>query len=173
MGCHHQNRDPERRHAQRRAGPRPPAHEIHAAQQAGLKVLKIVHGYGSTGVGGDLRFALQATLRQMAAKKEIRDCIYGENWRKSDERTWELLKQMPELKSDSDLGRGNKGMTGSAACSRLRYNPRLRLSFLRHCHAMSPSRWMSNRDNRMPDTPSARRHRRLHAGRDVYLPQRL
>ena len=46
--------------------------EIHAARQAGLKVLKIVHGYGSTGVGGDLRFALQATLRQMAAKKEIR-----------------------------------------------------------------------------------------------------
>lgn len=87
------------------------ASEIHAAQQAGLKVLKIVHGYGSTGVGGDLRFALQATLRQMAAKNEIRDCIFGENWRKSDERTWELLKQIPELKSDSDLGRGNKGMT--------------------------------------------------------------
>jgi hypothetical protein len=85
--------------------------EIHAAQQAGLKALKVVHGYGSTGVGGDLRFALQATLRQMAAKKEIRDCIFGENWRKSDERTWELLKQMPELKTDSDLGRGNKGMT--------------------------------------------------------------
>ncbi|HEY1731175.1 MAG TPA: Smr/MutS family protein [Terriglobales bacterium] len=85
--------------------------EIHAARQAGIKVLKIVHGYGSTGVGGDLRIALQSTLRQMAAKKEIRDCIYGENWRKGDERTWELLKQMPELKSDSDLGRGNKGTT--------------------------------------------------------------
>ena len=85
--------------------------EIHSAQQTGLKMLKIVHGYGSTGVGGDLRFALQATLRQMAAKKEIRDCIYGENWRKSDERTWGLLKQMPELKTDSDLGRGNKGIT--------------------------------------------------------------
>jgi hypothetical protein len=85
--------------------------EIHTAQQVGIKVLKIVHGYGSTGVGGDLRIALQSTLRQMAAKKEIRDCIYGENWRKSDERSWELLKHMPELKSDTDLGRSNKGMT--------------------------------------------------------------
>ena len=85
--------------------------EIHAARQSGLKILKIVHGYGSTGVGGDLRFALQATLRQMITKKEIRDCIYGENWRKSDERTWALLKQMPELKNDSDLGKGNKGIT--------------------------------------------------------------
>jgi hypothetical protein len=87
------------------------SNEIAAAQQAGLKVLKVVHGYGSTGVGGDLRFAVQATLRQMASKKEIRDCIYGENWRTSDERTWELLKQMPELKGDSDLGKSNKGMT--------------------------------------------------------------
>lgn len=85
--------------------------EIAAAQQSGLKMLKIVHGYGSTGVGGDLRFALQATLRQMAEKKQIRDCIFGENWRKADERTWELLKQMPELKSDADLGKGNKGIT--------------------------------------------------------------
>lgn len=87
------------------------AGEISVAQQAGLKVIKIVHGYGSTGVGGDLRFALQATLRQMITRKEIRDCIYGENWRTGDERTWNLLKQMPELKSDIDLGKGNKGMT--------------------------------------------------------------
>jgi hypothetical protein len=85
--------------------------EIQVAQTGGVKVLKLVHGYGSSGVGGDLRIALQATLRQMTQAKEIRDCIYGENWRKSDERSWELLKRMPELKSDSDLGRGNKGIT--------------------------------------------------------------
>ncbi len=85
--------------------------EIQAAQQAGVKVLKIVHGYGSTGVGGDLRIALQSSLRQMVAKREIRDCIYGENWRASDERSWELLKRMPELKTDKDFGRENRGIT--------------------------------------------------------------
>ena len=85
--------------------------ELQAARQGGVKVLKVVHGFGSSGVGGDLRLALQATLRQMVAKQEIRECIYGENWRTSDERTWEVLKHMPELKDDSDLGKGNKGMT--------------------------------------------------------------
>ncbi|HTV64095.1 MAG TPA: Smr/MutS family protein [Bryocella sp.] len=85
--------------------------EIQAAQQGGIRVLKLVHGYGSSGVGGDLRIALQSTLRQMAAAREIQECIYGENWRTSDERAWKLLKQMPELKSDSDLGRGNQGIT--------------------------------------------------------------
>lgn len=85
--------------------------EIQIARQSRLRILKIVHGYGSSGVGGDLRIALQATLRKMINDREIRDCIYGENWRTSDERTWALLKQMPELKSDADLGRGNRGIT--------------------------------------------------------------
>ncbi len=85
--------------------------EIQIAQQSGVKVLKVVHGYGSTGVGGELRIALQATSRQMATQREICNCIYGENWRTSDERTWELLKRVPELKSDHDLGRGNRGIT--------------------------------------------------------------
>ncbi len=85
--------------------------EIRLAQQSGVQVLKVIHGYGSSGIGGDLRYALQSTLRQMAQAKEIRDCIWGENWRTSDERSWELLKRMPELKADSDLGRGNKGIS--------------------------------------------------------------
>ena len=85
--------------------------ELRTAQQNGFKVLKLVHGYGSSGVGGDLRIALQSTLRQMAQQREIQDCIYGENWRTGDESSWELLKRMPELKSDSDLGKGNRGIT--------------------------------------------------------------
>jgi len=85
--------------------------EIQTAQRSGVKVLKLVHGYGSSGVGGDLRIALQSTLRQMVTAREIVECIYGENWRTSNERSWEALKRMPELKSDSDLGKSNKGIT--------------------------------------------------------------
>jgi hypothetical protein len=85
--------------------------EIDAGRRNGVKVLKLVHGYGSSGVGGDLRIALQATLQQMARGNEISDCIYGENWRTSDTRSWRLLKSLPELKRDSDLGKGNKGIT--------------------------------------------------------------
>jgi len=85
--------------------------ELRSAQQTGVKILKLVHGYGSSGVGGDLRISLQSTLRQMTERHEISDCIYGENWRTGDERSWELLKRMPELKNDSDLGKGNKGVT--------------------------------------------------------------
>jgi hypothetical protein len=85
--------------------------ELRSARQTGVKILKLVHGYGSSGLGGDLRISLQSTLRQMCERQEINDCIYGENWRASDERSWEVLKRMPELKTDSDLGKGNKGVT--------------------------------------------------------------
>lgn len=85
--------------------------ELRNARQNGVKVLKVVHGYGSSGVGGDLRISLQATLRQMTQQREINDCIHGEDWRTSDERSWALLKRMPELKTDSDLGKRNKGIT--------------------------------------------------------------
>jgi Smr domain-containing protein len=87
------------------------AHELQAAAQAGTSLLKIIHGYGSSGAGGDLRIALQSTLRQMKNNGEIRECIFGENWSKGDERAWALLKQFPDLKQDHDLGRSNKGIT--------------------------------------------------------------
>lgn len=85
--------------------------ELGAARKTGVRILKIIHGYGSSGVGGDLRIALQATLRQMTDRGEVRTCIYGENWRKADESSWALLKQSPELKEDRDLGKGNRGIT--------------------------------------------------------------
>lgn len=85
--------------------------ELQIARQNRVSILKVIHGYGSSGVGGDLRIALQSSLRQMKQCGQVRDCIFGENWRKSDDRAWELLKQFPELKDDRDFGRQNRGIT--------------------------------------------------------------
>ena len=41
------------------------AAELQSAQRRKIKVLKLVHGYGSSGVGGDLRISIQSKLRQM------------------------------------------------------------------------------------------------------------
>ncbi len=85
--------------------------EVQTARAQGYKAVKIIHGYGSSGVGGALRAGLQATLRRAVHDGDIADVIYGENWRVSDERSWELLKRFPEWKADPDLGRGNKGIS--------------------------------------------------------------
>jgi len=85
--------------------------EIAQARQDGVALLKLIHGYGSTGAGGDIRIAVQARLREMADSGAIRGCVFGEEWAKSCEEVWRLLQERPELKGDKDLGRRNPGIT--------------------------------------------------------------
>lgn len=85
--------------------------ELAQARRESAVLLKIVHGYGSTGAGGDIRIAVQKRLREMVEAGEVRECIFGENWSKADETTWRLVQQQPELKKDTDLGRRNLGIT--------------------------------------------------------------
>ena len=79
--------------------------ELALAQQEKAKLLKVIHGYGSSGAGGEIRIAVQKRLLELAQNGEIHGCIFGENWSKSDDAAWKLLQSHPELKSDSDLGR--------------------------------------------------------------------
>jgi len=85
--------------------------ELALARQEKTTLLKLIHGYGSTGAGGDIRLAVQKRLLEMARGGQIRACIFGEDWSKSDDQTWKLLQSHPKLKSDSDLGRRNRGVT--------------------------------------------------------------
>lgn len=81
------------------------------ARQDGTNLLKLIHGYGSKGVGGVLRDAVRARLARDKSMGKIQEFIAGEEFRISDQATWDLLKRAPELKQDRDLGRGNKGIT--------------------------------------------------------------
>lgn len=85
--------------------------ELHRAKAQGVFIVKFVHGYGSTGKGGEIRIAVQNALLKGKQLGEVQAVIFGENWRIGDETTWALLRKWPELKQDSDLGRENKGIT--------------------------------------------------------------
>ena len=85
--------------------------ELTLARQGNVALLKVIHGYGSSGTGGEIRIAVQKRLRELAEAGQIRGCIFGENWSKTDETTWRLLQAHRELKSDPDLGRRNPGIT--------------------------------------------------------------
>jgi hypothetical protein len=85
--------------------------ELARARQSGSTVVKLIHGYGSSGAGGEIRVAVQKHLIELVGRSEIRRCIFGENWSKSDEQAWALINAHPELKRDADLGRRNLGIT--------------------------------------------------------------
>jgi hypothetical protein len=85
--------------------------ELMLARQQRRSVVKLIHGYGSTGRGGDIRIAAQKRLRELQDQGAIRQCIFGEDWSMSDTNTWILLKAHPALKTDPDLGKRNQGIT--------------------------------------------------------------
>ena len=85
--------------------------ELTLARQQSIFCLKLIHGFGSTGVGGDIRIAVQKRLVELAGAGQIAGVFFGENWSKTDADVWRLVQRRPELKADSDLGRGNRGIT--------------------------------------------------------------
>ncbi len=83
--------------------------EMYRAQ--GLKVFKIIHGYGSTGKGGALRTGIRNYLDQLKGAKIIADYIPGENWSAFDETTRKVLDLDNDFRKDPDLGVMNSGVT--------------------------------------------------------------
>lgn len=85
--------------------------EIGRARQQNHTLLKLIHGYGSTGAGGDIRIAVQKRLHEMVEAGQIAGYIRGEEWSKSSDQAWRMLEARPGLKQDPDLGRRNLGIS--------------------------------------------------------------
>jgi hypothetical protein len=84
---------------------------IFGAKADGVKVMKIVHGYGSSGVGGELRYCLQDYLERMKNQGRIRFYVAGEEFSRQFAKGQKLLQSFPKLANDKDLNRFNKGIT--------------------------------------------------------------
>ena len=85
--------------------------ELIRARAQGAKVVKLIHGYGSSGVGGKLRIGIRATLADRKRRGEIKEAVPGEDWSIFDEGARRILDAYPDLNRDRDFGRGNAGIT--------------------------------------------------------------
>ncbi len=85
--------------------------ELQLAQRAGSRGVKLIHGYGSSGVGGEIRISIGRYLRELKERGELSAVIFGEDWAVSDPETWALIQRYGSLKKDSDLGKRNRGIT--------------------------------------------------------------
>jgi len=84
---------------------------IRQAKKEGVRVLKVIHGYGSTGEGGKLAIGLRKSFGLRRKEGVIRDYIPGERFSVFDDATLKLLEEMPEMRRDRDMGRSNDGVT--------------------------------------------------------------
>ncbi len=80
-------------------------------QSSGIKVVKIIHGYGSHGVGGAICLELRRYLAQLKKHNKIKDYLYGDEWDISNEKCFQILKTLSNHYLDKDLNHRNPGIT--------------------------------------------------------------
>ncbi len=85
--------------------------EIDACKLGGFRALKVVHGYGSHGVGGVIKKEIHKKLKQLKSQKKIYDYIPCEQWTPNNTKRKEAVKICDELLADSDLRMLNSGVT--------------------------------------------------------------
>ena len=86
-------------------------HALAEARADRVPLLKLIHGYGSSGVGGELREQVWKALELLRRNGRIEAYIPGEDFRESNQASWELVKRDKALRNDRDFGRGNRGIT--------------------------------------------------------------
>lgn len=77
----------------------------------GVKVIKVIHGYGSHGMGGLICFEVRKYLRQLKKQKKIKDLLFGNDWSISNSKCIEILTNLKDCYKDEDLNNSNPGIT--------------------------------------------------------------
>jgi len=67
---------------------------MEGARLRGVRILKVVHGYGSGGVGGKIRRRVRAGLAKLLDAQRLGGVV-----------------AFPALRGDADYGKGNEGIT--------------------------------------------------------------
>jgi hypothetical protein len=91
--------------------------ELQKCRDKKVGAAKLIHGYGSTGVGGALRHAIRKSLLLRKKEGVVSDIIFGEKWDIFEKGTQRVLERCPELSSDRDLQKCNPGITIILFCS--------------------------------------------------------
>ncbi len=82
--------------------------EIHKAKQQGLKALKVIHGYGSSGRGGVIK---QEVHRFIMSCETVANWIPGEEFSAEYQETLQILRHHSYLENDKDFRKRNRGIT--------------------------------------------------------------
>ncbi len=82
--------------------------ELSTAKGAGYKAVILVHGYGSTGVGGAIKVATKSKLKEGSLIGIVKTFTGGEAWLNDKKTFMEACSQLKDFDRYID---GNKGVT--------------------------------------------------------------
>ena len=85
--------------------------EIEVCKLEGVKVLKLIHGYGSHGKGGSICMNVRKKLFALKKQHIIKDFLLGNEWDLSNPKCIELMLNLKLNHLDEDLNHQNGGIT--------------------------------------------------------------
>ncbi len=84
---------------------------LQVARMQGDRVVKIIHGYGSSGRGGAIKADVQRALAEKQRTGAIKGYVKGEDFSPFSATSRQLTARCPDLTKDRDYSRGNDGIT--------------------------------------------------------------
>ena len=85
--------------------------EIETARRQGERLLKVIHGWGSSGAGGTLCVGIRKSLRLRMKEGKALAVIAGERFSGDTNEGRELAQRHPSVRGDRDFNRMNPGVT--------------------------------------------------------------
>lgn len=87
-------------------------HHLRRASEVGVKVILLIHGYGSSGEGGRIKWVVHDALENNYFSDRVDEHYFGEDVAYGGEPYHALLRRRPSLKTHLKLFKeGNAGMT--------------------------------------------------------------
>lgn len=85
--------------------------EIELGKICGVKAIKFVHGYGSSGQGGAICKCVRERLMSLKKQRIIKDYIFGEDWNLDNPKCFKIITNLKNGYDGEDLNHCNAGMT--------------------------------------------------------------
>jgi len=85
--------------------------DILRAKQAGAKVVRVIHGWGSSGAGGKLREACRGYLGRQLRSRQIKGFVAGDDYSAATVAGRGLMSRHPDLRKSERSDAGNPGIT--------------------------------------------------------------
>lgn len=84
---------------------------LESLKHSQVKILKVVHGYGSHGVGGEIKKQMNLLLFKLKKEKKIVDYVNGDRLGEDFIQKNALYEKYPSLILDADLKNYNSGVS--------------------------------------------------------------
>lgn len=85
--------------------------EIEALAGSEVGAVKVIHGYGSHGTGGEIRRLARDRLKELKRQGKILDFVEGERWGKFAIEKFNVVTDYPEFILEGDMQSFNSGIT--------------------------------------------------------------